>query len=107
LSGPQRLDPRTAGALRVAKFGDFDVTKDDVVFADDDGCVFVELKSVEQVLKRAREIWATERKRADQIKAGRTLRKQLQFADYLKQRSSNPDLTFRHHLREIGGAIEE
>jgi 4-hydroxy-4-methyl-2-oxoglutarate aldolase len=106
-SGPQRLDSRTGDALRVAKFGKFEVTKADVVFADEDGCVFVELKSVEQILKSARAIWATERKQADQIKSGRTLRQQLKFADYLKKRTANPDHTFREHLREIGGAIEE
>src|SRR5213076_296755 len=55
-SGPQRLDPRTEDALRVANFGDFKVTTEDVAFADDDGCVFVELKSIEHVLKNAREI---------------------------------------------------
>ncbi len=106
-SGPQRLDARTADALRVAKFGDFEVIRDDVVFADDDGCVFVALKSVEAILKNARQIWETERKQADQIKSGRTLREQLKFADYLKKRAGNPAYTFRQHLREIGGAIEE
>lgn len=106
-SGPQRLDQRSDDALRVAKFGDFETTRDDVVFADGDGCVFVELKSVEQLLSSARNIWTTERKQADRIKAGHTLREQLKFADYLKKRSAKPDHTFREHLREIGGAIEE
>jgi 4-hydroxy-4-methyl-2-oxoglutarate aldolase len=106
-SGPKRLDPRTDDALSVAKFGDFEVTKNDVVFADEDGCVFVELKSVGQILKSAREISVIERKQADQIKAGQPLRQQLKFANYLKKRTTNPDCTFREHLREIGGAIEE
>ena len=106
-SGPKRLDPRTDDALSVAKFGDFEVTKDDVVFADEDGCVFVELKSVEQILKGAREIGTTERKQADRIKAGETLREQLKFADYLKKRAADREHTFRQHLRGIGGAIEE
>ncbi|HJX97301.1 MAG TPA: hypothetical protein VJ281_00345 [Chthoniobacterales bacterium] len=106
-SGPQRLDPRTKDALRAAKFGDFEVTGNDVVFADDDGCVFVELKSIEQILKSARDIWETERRQADWIKSGRTLREQLKFGEYLKKRSAKPGHTFRQHLREIGGAIEE
>lgn len=106
-SGPQRLDPRTEDALSVAEFSDFKVGREDVVFADEDGCVFVELKSIEQILQSARDIWTTERKQADQIKAGRTLREQLKFADYLKKRAANPEYTFRQYLREIGGAIEE
>ena len=106
-SGPQRLDPRSEDALRVARFGAINVTRDDVVFADDDGCVFVSADTVEQILKIARHIWEKERKQANQIKRGKTLRKQLKFADYLKKKRSDPGHTFREHLREIGGAIEE
>lgn len=106
-SGPQRLDPRSDDALRGAKFGDFEVTNTDVVFADDDGCVFVDLKSIEQILKSARDIWETERRQAAWIKSGRTLREQLKFDEFLKKRSAKPKHTFREHLREIGGAIEE
>jgi regulator of RNase E activity RraA len=106
-SGPQRLDPRTKHGLRVANFGGFEITGNDTVFADEDGCIFVSTNSVEQVLKSARDIWQTERKQADRIKSGRTLRQQLKFTEYLKKRSSDPDHTFRQHLRDIGGAIEE
>jgi 4-hydroxy-4-methyl-2-oxoglutarate aldolase len=106
-AGPPRLDPRSDDALRTATFGEFQVTRNDVVFADDDGCVFVPAGSVEQVLKTARNIWETERKQADQIKTGKTLREQLKFADYLAKRTKDPALTFREHLRGIGGAIEE
>jgi len=106
-SGPQRLDPRTEGALRVARFGDFEVTRSNVVFADDDGCVFVSAAAVEQLLKAAHGIWQTERRQADRIKAGETLRQQLRFPDYLKKRVNDPAHTFRQHLRDIGGAIEE
>jgi 4-hydroxy-4-methyl-2-oxoglutarate aldolase len=106
-SGPQRLDCRSEDALRVARFDVFEVTKDDVVFADDDGCIFVTAKSVGHVLKAARDIWQTERRQARRIKAGETLRQQLAFVDYLKKRSADPAYTFRRHLRDIGGAIEE
>ena len=105
--GPQRLDPRDDDALRVARFGDFEITKADIVFADDDGCVFISAKSVDQVMKSAIDIWRTERKQADEIKSGRTLRQQLKFADYLKKQSADPNCTFRRHLRDVGGAIEK
>jgi 4-hydroxy-4-methyl-2-oxoglutarate aldolase len=106
-SGPQRLDQRTEDALRIARFGNFDVQQGDVVFADDDGCVFIAGDRIEQVLTIGREIWQTERRQAQRINAGETLRAQLNFTGYLRKRSKDPDYTFRQHLRDGGGAIEE
>lgn len=106
-SGPVRLDPRTDDALRVAKFGGFEVTTDDDVFADEDGCVFVPRKSDQAMMETARTIWRTERKQAERVKSGETLRKQFRFAEYLKARTTDPGQTFRQHLRKISGAIEE
>lgn len=106
-SGPQRLDPRDDDALTHARFGDFTVTINDVVFADSDGVLFVPAQNVGEVIAAARSIWQTERKQAEKIRAGNKLRDQLNFDDYLAKRSKDPNLTLRQHLRSIGGAIEE
>ena len=48
----------------------------------------------------------TETKQADLIRGGRSLREQVGFGAYLTARESNPALTFREHLRGVGGEIE-
>ena len=106
-SGPQRLDERTDDALQTARFGGFEVTGQDFVFADDDGCVFVRADDVDELLKLATSIAATETRQADKIIQGQRLSEQLQFSKYLTRRATQPGFTFRQHLRGIGGAIEE
>jgi regulator of RNase E activity RraA len=106
-AGPVRLDEREPEALVTARFGPHLVSAGDIVFADDDGVVFVASERAEQVLATARQIWQTERDQARRIRDGQTLRQQTAFADYLDRRAADPSWTFRQHLRSIGGAIEE
>ncbi len=105
--GPQRLDPRDPSALRSARFGNFLVEPGDVVFADDDGCLFTAAEHLGDLLRVAHEIRQRERHQAEAIKSGRSLREQLEFAQYLEKRTADPSYTFREHLRKISGAIEE
>jgi 4-hydroxy-4-methyl-2-oxoglutarate aldolase len=106
-SGPQRLDPRESSALQSARFANFLVEAGDVVFADDDGCLFAAAERVDELLRVAHEIWQRERHQAQAIKSGHSLREQLQFAQYLEKRAADSSYTFREHLRKISGAIEE
>jgi 4-hydroxy-4-methyl-2-oxoglutarate aldolase len=106
-AGPARLDEPEPEALVSARFGPHLVSAGDVVFADDDGALFVPTGRVEQVLVTAHQIWQTERDQARWIKEGQTLRQQTAFDDYLARRGADPSYTFRRHLRHIGGAIEE
>jgi regulator of RNase E activity RraA len=106
-AGPQRLDAREPGALLTARFGTHEVGTGDVLFADDDGLLFVPHEQVGAVLDIARNIQRTERRQADLIRNGTKLSDQLRFEEYMSRREADPAYTFRAHLRSIGGAIEE
>ncbi|WP_116948166.1 RraA family protein [Jiangella endophytica] len=107
-TGPRRLDPRPAdGGLSRAEAAGFEVTRDDAVLADDDGVVVVAADRAAELTDLAAAIRDTERRQAELVRGGTTLRDQLRFGDYLARRRDEPDHTFRAHLRAIGGAIEE
>ncbi len=106
-AGPQRLDARVPDALASATVGDWTVDREDLVLGDDDGLLFVSASHAGEVFTLAETIRDTERRQAKQLRAGISLRSQVQFARYLAQRQQTPTLTFRDHLRAVGGAIEE
>jgi regulator of RNase E activity RraA len=106
-AGPLRLDERPPGALRSAVVGDWTVSREDLVVGDDDGVLFVPSAEAEEVFTLAETIRDTERRQAERIRAGVSLRSQVRFSAYLAEREKKPALTFRDHLRSVGGAIEE
>jgi 4-hydroxy-4-methyl-2-oxoglutarate aldolase len=106
-TGPLRLDPQEASALVSACVGSWTLGTDDVAMGDADGVLFLPMARAEEVATRARSICETERGQAEKMRQGTSLREQLQFSDFLARRSSTPAVTFRQHLRRIGGAIEE
>lgn len=105
--GPQRLDRRDSNALTSARFGNFEVGRNDLVFADIDGVIFVQQQHGESILSIARTICQKERQQCEAIRAGRKLREQLNFDEYLAKRATDASYTFRKHLRDIGRSIEE
>ena len=106
-AGPVRLDAQEPEALTSARIGSELVDRGDFVFADDDGVVFVAEPQLEAVLTVAHSIGRTERDQAQRIRAGETLRAQTSFDEYLARRATDPEYSFRRHLRRVGGAIEE
>ena len=105
-TGPLRLDASPLNALESATVGDWTVDGQDVVVGDDDGVLFVPAARVDEIVALAATIRDTERRQAERIRSGETLRGQVQFSVYLARRRATPSLTFRDHLREVGGAIE-
>jgi len=106
-SGPLELRKRSSNALKSAKVGTFQVTSNDLVFGDDDGVVFLPREHLKRIIERAREIGSTERRQAVEVRRGRMLREQLRLKEYVSRRGRDSSYTFRKHLRELGGAVEE
>jgi regulator of RNase E activity RraA len=106
-NGPLRLDPLPADALTAANVGEWTVTREDVVLADADGAVFIPADRAGELFTLAESIRDTERRQASLIESGTPLREQVRFEEYLAARAGEPGLTFRQHLRRLGGAIEE
>ena len=106
-TGPLRLDARPQDALESAPVGAWTVGREDLVLGDDDGVLFVPAARAGDILTLAETIRDTERRQAERIRAGVSLRSQVQFDTYLARRRQTPSLSFRDHLRAVGGAIEE
>ena len=106
-TGPLRLDARPVDVLESATIGDWTVGPADLVAGDDDGVLFLPAARAGEIFSLAERIRDTEREQAGRIRAGVTLRDQLRFDTYLADRRRTPSLSFRDHLRAIGGAIEE
>ena len=77
------------------------------MLADSDGALFVPLAGLEDLVAAGRTIRERERAQADRARDGTSLRTQMSFGDYLTKRAEDPAYTFREHLREVGGEIEE
>ena len=95
-SRPSRNLSRAASSMkRTIERGDF-------VFADDDGVLFVPKDHIESVMDTAEEIQRAEQAQVEKIRAGTTLREQLQFDRYLREKKNDPTLTLGEHMKKIG-----
>jgi regulator of RNase E activity RraA len=78
------------------------IERGEFVFADDDGVLFVPKEHVESVIDTAEEIRSAEQAQVDKIRAGTTLREQLQFDRYQREKKNNPALTLGEHVKKMG-----
>jgi regulator of RNase E activity RraA len=105
-TGPLSPGARPDDALTAATIGPWTVGPADLVLGDDDGALFVPAARAAEVFTLAETIRDTERAQADRIRSGTSLRDQVRFDAYLAARQQNPALSFRDHLRTVGGEIE-
>lgn len=103
--GPRRVPP-AGRAMRTAWLDGVEVTADDTIAADDDGVLVIPSGDWSRVAELAREIQQVEKAQADRMRAGASLRAQLDFAGYRARQATEPDLSLRRYLAERGGAIE-
>lgn len=105
-NGPLELRRRHATALTAANLGSVTVTREDYVFADDDGVVVVATADLDRIVDAAQDIAAREGAQAARLLKGELLRTQLDLETYVIRRNADPNFTFRDHLKSFGGAIE-
>ncbi|MFE9201201.1 hypothetical protein [Micromonospora sp. NPDC007230] len=90
-----------------ARVGPWTVDAGDGALADEDGALVVPADRVGEVFDLAESIRDAERRQADRRWAGEPPSAQISLGAHLAARAENPALTFRKHLRAVGGAIEE
>jgi 4-hydroxy-4-methyl-2-oxoglutarate aldolase len=103
--GPRRVPP-AGRAMRSATLDGVRVAPGDWVAADDDGILVFASEHRAALAEAAEGIVRTESAQAERMRAGSSLREQLDFAGYRARQADDPTLTLRRHLAERGGAIE-
>lgn len=101
--GPRGLRPVQDRACTIH---DVSVMTGDMVFADDDGVLFVEAAHAQRVIEVARDIRERERRQADLAREGTSLHHQFQWQAYVERSRERADYTFREHVQSLGRAIE-
>jgi regulator of RNase E activity RraA len=105
-SGPRRLDAPGDDRFESARIGALIVTRNDMVAGDSDGLVILPHQRFAEAEREALAIRQVEAAQAERMRAGESLRQQLDWELYLKRRSAEPSLTFRQHLARRGGGVE-
>lgn len=103
--GPRRVPP-AGRAMRSAFLDGVAVEPGDWIVADDDGVLVVGTERREELVQAALRIQSVEGAQSERMRAGVSLRDQLDFAEYRRRQAADPELTLRRYLQETGGAIE-
>lgn len=100
--GMQRAYEPADDPFAECRFGDVEVARGDVVFADVDGILFVPGEHIDRVMETAEELRRAELEQVERIRAGTTLREQMQFDQFLREKEKNPALTLGEHMKKLG-----
>ena len=100
-AGPVRLEHRDPDAFKSARFPGFEVTRDDVAFADRDGVVFVPARRLADVERIALDVARAEARERDRVLAGKSLGELLKLSEYVARRATEPTYSFRTHVRKV------
>jgi regulator of RNase E activity RraA len=100
--GLQRVHAPVDDPFASCRFDAVTVERGELVLADADGVLFVPTVHAARVLDAAEEIQAAEQAQVEKIRAGTTLREQLRFDEYLKEKKKNPQLTLGEHMKKMG-----
>jgi regulator of RNase E activity RraA len=103
--GPRRVPP-AGTAMRSAFLDGVTVTAEHWLVGDDDGVLVLAAADRERLFAEALRIQTVEGAQAGRMRAGSSLRDQLDFARYRRLQAEDPTLTLRRYLAETGGAIE-
>lgn len=103
--GRRRIPP-AGTAMRSAFLDGVSVTPDHWIVADDDGVLVFGASDRERLFAEASRIQMVEGAQAERMRAGSSLRDQLDFARYRREQAADPTLTLRRYLAQNGGAIE-
>ena len=103
--GPRRVPP-AGSAMRTAMLDGVAVAPGDWIVADDDGVLVVGADCRDELVAEARRIQTVEGAQSERMRAGTSLRAQLDFSRYRELQAADPSLTLRRYLAETGGAIE-
>lgn len=106
--GPLKLPPELKGSGAVNQpivMSNATLSPGDWLFADEDGAIWIPADALDTVFTHAQEVQQREAILFEEMNSGAPLGDLLQLEEFLRQRESNPALTFNEHLKEIGRAI--
>lgn len=101
-AGGHQIYDRTTNPFEYASLDDVVIIAEDLIFADQDGAVFLDERDLLPVLEEAATLRGEQDRQLKRIRAGLSFRAQINFDMYLEASQYDPGYTFVDHLRTLG-----